>query len=218
MDGVFFAVLGIVMLGIIVVLLYLLDKVNTLESRANDGGFGSSLFGSAAPAVDNGFDGLSGQSLWDAVGGMSASGALSLDELNSLRQRYQPVLHKHILGVIEDAAKDADNGVARPPPTTRTVTTLRAEVQSWLPSQYLKNITWPSSKPHKTPTKSHRPRPLWIKPARRFMSALKSTLRGPTLSWSSATCLMKASRMTIMAPKPPKPPSQRRIRLSLPTG
>ena len=140
MDGVFFAVLGIVMLGIIVVLLYLLDKVNTLESRANDGGFGSSLFGSAAPAVDNGFDGLSGQSLWDAVGGMSASGALSLDELNSLRQRYQPVLHKHILGVIEDAAKDADNGVARPPPTTRTVTTLRAEVQSWLPSQYLKNI------------------------------------------------------------------------------
>ena len=30
--------------------------------------------------------------------------------------------------------------MARPPPTTRTVTTLRAEVQSWLPSQYLKNI------------------------------------------------------------------------------
>ena len=29
MDGVFFTVLGIVMLGIILVLLYLLDKVNT---------------------------------------------------------------------------------------------------------------------------------------------------------------------------------------------
>ena len=40
MDGVFFTVLGIVMLGIILVLLYLLDKVNTLESRANDGGLG----------------------------------------------------------------------------------------------------------------------------------------------------------------------------------
>lgn len=140
MDAVFLALLAIVVLGIIVVLIYLLDKVNRLEGASPLSALSEAVGLSAPPAVDNGLNGLSGKALWDAVCGKGAGASLDADGLASLRKRYQPILHKHILAVVENGAKDAQSGNTTTPGSNLEVTTLRAKVDSWLPAQHVKSI------------------------------------------------------------------------------
>ena len=140
MDAIFLAILAIVVLGIIVVLIYLLDKVNRLEGASAISAISEVVTGAPAVAADNGVNGLSGKALWDAVCGKGAGANLDADGLASLRKRYQPVLHKHILAVIESGAKDAQAGTTTNPAPNLEIATLRAKVDSWLPPQHVKSM------------------------------------------------------------------------------
>jgi hypothetical protein len=86
--------------------------------------------------LDNGFNGLSGKKLWDTACG-KAEPPLGTPELESFRKRYEPILNKHILGLIEDGGHDAAGGTSRSPQATRSISTLRANVESWLPPQHV---------------------------------------------------------------------------------
>ena len=140
MDAIFLGILAIVVLGIIVVLIYLLDKVNTLEGRNAIGVLTEAVGIAPAQVPDNGLNGLVGKALWDAVCGKGAGASLDAEGLASLRKRYSGVLHKHILSLVEDGAKDAQAGTANSPPANREISTLRAKVDSWLPPQHVKAI------------------------------------------------------------------------------
>ena len=140
MDAIFLAVLAIVVLGIIVVLIYLLDKVNRLEGASALSAISEVVMGAPAGAADNGLNGLTGKALWDAVCGKGAGANLDADGLASLRKRYQPILHKHILAVVENGAKDAQAGTSTNPTPDLEIATLRAKVESWLPPQHVKAI------------------------------------------------------------------------------
>lgn len=140
MDAIFLAILAIVVLGIIVVLIYLLDKVNRLEGASALSAISEVVTGAPAAAADNGLNGLTGKALWDAVCGKGAGANLDADGLASLRKRYQPILHKHILTVVENGAKDAQAGTSTNPTSDLEIATLRAKVESWLPPQHVKAI------------------------------------------------------------------------------
>jgi hypothetical protein len=140
MDAIFLAILAIVVLGIIVVLIYLLDKVNRLEGASALSAISEVVTGAPAGAADNGLNGLTGKALWDAVCGKGAGANLDADGLASLRKRYQPILHKHILAVVENGAKDAQAGTSTNPTPDLEIATLRAKVESWLPPQHVKAI------------------------------------------------------------------------------
>ena len=140
MDAIFLAILAIVVLGIIVVLIYLLDKVNRLEGASAISAISEVVTGAPAVAADNGVNGLSGKALWDAVCGQGAGANLDADGLASLRKRYQAILHKHILTLVENGAKDSQAGTSTNPTPELEIATLRAKVESWLPPQHVKAI------------------------------------------------------------------------------
>ena len=140
MDAIFLAILAIVVLGIIVVLIYLLDKVNRLEGASTLNAISAVVTGAPTAVADNGLNGLSGTALWDAVCGKGAGASLDADGLASLRKRYQPILHKHIMSVVENGAKDAQAGTSTNPTPDLEIATLRAKVESWLPPQHVKSI------------------------------------------------------------------------------
>jgi len=138
MDNLFIYLIILVILAIVVVLIYLVDKVNAIEGRGTVGELASQAAAiiTSGPSLDNGFNGLSGKKLWDTACG-KAEPPLGTPELESFRKRYEPILNKHILGLIEDGGHDAAGGTTRSPQATRNISTLRANVESWLPPQHV---------------------------------------------------------------------------------
>jgi hypothetical protein len=138
MDNLFIYLIILVILAIVVVLIYLVDKVNAIEGRGTVGELASQAAAliTSGPSLDNGFNGLSGKKLWDTACG-KAEPPLGIPELESFRIRYEPILNKHILGLIEDGGHDAAGGTTRSPQATRSISTLRANVESWLPPQHV---------------------------------------------------------------------------------
>ena len=138
MDNLFIYLIILVILAIVVVLIYLVDKVNAIEGRGTVGELASQAAAliTSGPSLDNGFNGLSGKKLWDTACG-KAEPPLGIPELESFRIRYEPILNKHILGLIEDGGHDAAGGTTRSPQATRNISTLRANVESWLPPQHV---------------------------------------------------------------------------------
>ncbi|MFB0914452.1 MAG: hypothetical protein QMB88_00125, partial [Burkholderiaceae bacterium] len=108
MDNLFIYLINLVILAIVVVLIYLVDKVNAIEGRGTVGELASQAAAliTSGPSLDNGFNGLSGKKLWDTACG-KAEPPLDTPELESFRKRYEPILNKHILGLIEDGGHDA---------------------------------------------------------------------------------------------------------------
>ena len=141
MDNLFIYLIILVILAIVVVLIYLVDRVNAIEGRGTVGGLVSQAAAilTSGPSLDNGFNGLSGKNLWDTACG-KAEPPLGTPELESFRKRYEPILNKHILGLIEDGGLDAAGGTSRSPQATRSISTLRANVESWLPPQHVKAL------------------------------------------------------------------------------
>lgn len=141
MDKLLIGLFALVVLGIIVVLLYLIDRINAIEGRGTLAQAASNAVNavtSASTAVDvnNGFNGLAGKKLWDAVCG-KANPPLDATALASLRERYSPVLEKHILELVEAGAKDVAAGTTSSPKATRLISTLRSSVESYLPAQHV---------------------------------------------------------------------------------
>ena len=121
----------------VVLIIYLIDRINILESKA----FTSKESGSQeGPKADNGFLGFDGKGLWDVMSGKLPEG-FNEDDVVALKPRFEQVLQKHIDQVFNKGVQDAKDGSpAKNPKPTTPIKMLRGEIQSWLPPQHVSTI------------------------------------------------------------------------------
>lgn len=132
-DTMLLALIALGLLVLVVMVIYLMDKVGDLEKKALAGQ-------EKAAARDPGpFGGLSGKKLWDALSG-KAPDALDEATLGEVRERYATVLSKHIEALFNEGVSDARMGIAATPKNTRMISTLRHSVESWLPASQVSAI------------------------------------------------------------------------------
>jgi hypothetical protein len=121
----------------VVLMIYLIDRVNTLERATKAVAADSN---SSKAEDNNGFMGLTGKALWDVMSGKIPEG-FNRDDLIALKPRYEQVLQKHIEQSFAKGASDCREGnPTENPKPTATIKMLRGEVQSWLPPQHVANI------------------------------------------------------------------------------
>lgn len=132
-----------ILLLLVILTLYLIDKVNHLSrlyDKPTEDADKEVEFPDVdmAPPGDLLFAGLEGKKLWDAMSGKQVDG---FDEnlIDSLRPHYEPILRAHIAATFEDGVEDAtEEGLS--PNSQRPITTPRGHVESWLPPQHLGSI------------------------------------------------------------------------------
>lgn len=132
-----------ILLLLVILTLYLIDKVNHLSrlyEKPTEEADKETEFPDVdmAPPGDLLFAGLEGKKLWDAMSGKQVDG---FDEalIESLRPHYEPILREHIAATFHDGVEDA-NEEGRVPNSQRPITTPRGHVESWLPPQHLGSI------------------------------------------------------------------------------
>jgi len=133
MDLLFLALIAIGLLVLLVVVIYLMDRMNSLEKDtkiAIDNLSSSTQAPANVPAGP--FAGMSAKKLWDAMSGKPPED-VPADSLNDVRSRYELVLNKHIESIFDEGKRDGSMGVSSPPKNTRQINTLRGKVESWLP-------------------------------------------------------------------------------------
>jgi len=125
----------------IVLIIYLIDRVNmlekmTLESRPSAPGDSVKPDSNA----DSVFLGLSGKILWDAMSGKTPEG-FNDNDLVALKSRYEHVLTKHIELLFKEGSADRQQGKASAKPKLPTsIKTLRGTIDSWIPPQHASAI------------------------------------------------------------------------------
>ena len=119
------------LVGVLLVVFFMLDRVNDLHKATN--------FGKGQVKKDQSFGGLSGKNLWDAMIGVPSPG-WSQKKLAELRPRYELVLQKHMELLFEDGKFDGREGFSAPVRSDRMVTTLRGEVESWIPHEFASGL------------------------------------------------------------------------------
>lgn len=133
MDLLFLAFIAIGLLLLLVLVIYLVDRVNSLEKDTKTAIENLSASTQSPLKVAVGpFAGMSAKKLWDAMTGRPPED-VPAESLNDVRTRYEAVLIKHIESIFEEGKRDGSMGVSSPPKNTRQVTTLRGNVESWLP-------------------------------------------------------------------------------------
>lgn len=119
------------LVGVLLVVFFMLDRVNDLHKATN--------FGKGQVKKDQTFGGLTGKNLWDAMIGIPSPG-WSQKRLAELRPRYELVLQKHMELLFEDGKFDGKEGFSAPVRSDRMVTTLRGEVESWIPHEFASGL------------------------------------------------------------------------------
>ncbi len=119
------------LVGVLLVVFFMLDRVNDLHKATN--------FGKGQIKKDQTFGGLTGKNLWDAMIGVPSPG-WSQKKLAELRPRYELVLQKHMELLFEDGKFDGKEGFSAPVRSDRMVTTLRGEVESWIPHEFASGL------------------------------------------------------------------------------
>lgn len=119
------------LVGVLLVVFFMLDRVNDLHKATN--------FGKGQIKKDQTFGGLTGKNLWDAMIGVPSPG-WSQKKLAELRPRYELVLQKHMELLFEDGKFDGKEGFSAPVRSERIVTTLRGEVESWIPHEFASGL------------------------------------------------------------------------------
>jgi hypothetical protein len=137
MEAFVSALMAIGLLVLLVFIMYLLDRVNTLEKETRQFAQTMKTQKEAAPAGP--FAGLSSKKLWDAMTGRVPDGfdATAVDELRSL---YEMVLHKHVDAIFQEGVNDGRMGVMAEPKNTKLISTARGPVESWLPSAQVNTL------------------------------------------------------------------------------
>ena len=130
MEAAVNALIGIGLLLILILVIYLIDKVNTIEKETRQ--VMVSITDKAVRAEDP-FKGLSSKALWDT---MSGSGRADLDAnaMLELRNLYQLVLSKHMEALYQEGFKDGLRGMAGEPKNTKQISTSKGVVESWIPA------------------------------------------------------------------------------------
>lgn len=135
MDALVNALIAVGLLLILVMVIYLIDKVNAIEKETRKMmiTLGEKPATTVPMVPTDPFMGLSGKKLWDAMTGRSAEG-LDPDGRANLRNIYQVVLTKHMEALYQDGFKDAIRGLPGEPKNSRLITTAKGQVESWIPS------------------------------------------------------------------------------------
>jgi hypothetical protein len=122
--------LGIVLL---ILIIYLISRVNDLEARA----FSNQSTGSAEKKTEaepqKVFSGLSGRELWDEWVAI-ANGGDDQYGIKGDRDRFLALLELHVRALIKTGAEHGVNGTNEPPSNPLKVKMLRGEFESYLPS------------------------------------------------------------------------------------
>lgn len=129
-----------VLLLLVILTLYLIDKVNQLTRLQQDALHPPPPAPEEPEVTGNHdvlFERLHGKALWDAMTGKTVEG-FEPTLIEALRPHYEPVLREHLVVTFRDGLSAATQ--TRQPASTRTITTPRGEVQSWLPPQHLGSI------------------------------------------------------------------------------
>ena len=125
----------------IVLIIYLIDRVNILEQMTLENRPSSTEATVKIDAnADSVFLGLSGKILWDAMSGKTPEG-FNDNDLVALKSRYEHVLTKHIELLFKDGATDRQQGKAiSKPKLPASIKTLRGTIDSWIPPQHASAI------------------------------------------------------------------------------
>ena len=136
-----------VLLLLVILTLYLIDKVNHLarmyeapqpETSGSGSGPGMHEFQSEIPG-DLLFSGLEGKKLWDAMNGKQIEG-FDASMIEALRPHYEPILREHITATFKDGLEEVGGDESKVPSSMRKIATVRGHIQSWLPPQHLGSI------------------------------------------------------------------------------
>ena len=115
------------MVGIVIMCIYLIDSIRTIEKRAM----------MANPVRrDERFGTLEGEKLWEVMTGVSHAGTSGLP-IETLRSLFEPIVQRHMEEVFNEGMLDSKLGVRMMPHPTRPIKTSEGQVMSWLPPEPL---------------------------------------------------------------------------------
>jgi hypothetical protein len=131
MDALMNALMAIGLLVILVLIIYLIDRVSTIEKETRQV-LSSIQQQKTIQPVSLPFLGMSSKKLWDAMTGRPDS---DMDPLAifDLQGPYQVVLSKHVEALYREGFKDGQRGMSGEPKNTRQITTSAGTVESWIP-------------------------------------------------------------------------------------
>jgi hypothetical protein len=130
-----------VLLLLVILTLYLIDKINHLAK----------MYEAPKPEMpalpefetevpgDLLFSGLEGKKLWDAMNGKQVDG-FDATLIDALRPHYEPILREHITATFKDGLEEVGGDESKVPSSMRKISTVRGFIQSWLPPQHLGSI------------------------------------------------------------------------------
>jgi hypothetical protein len=137
MDAFVSALIAIGLLILLVFIIYLLDRVNTLEKETRR--FAQTLNSSKVMMPPLPFVGLSSKKLWDAMTGRVPEG-LDPSVIDQERGFYETVLHKHVDAIFQEGVNDGQHGILGEPKNTKLIKTSRGPIESWLPSAQVNTL------------------------------------------------------------------------------
>ncbi len=137
MEAFVSALIAIGLLILLVFILYLLDRVNTLEKETRR--FAQTLNPHKVITPPLPFAGLSSKKLWDAMTGRVPEG-LDPSLIEEERGFYETVLHKHVDAIFQEGVKDGQRGMLGEPKNTKLINTSRGPIESWLPSAQVNTL------------------------------------------------------------------------------
>jgi hypothetical protein len=127
-----------ILLLLVILTLYLIDKVNHLSELQDQPEPEQPM--QDMKAGDILFAGLEGKRLWDGMTGREIMGFDS-KLIDALRIHYAQILHDHIIATFEDGVDQARMQKDMSMPVAdRQIKTPRGQVTSWLPAQHLGSI------------------------------------------------------------------------------
>jgi hypothetical protein len=130
-----------VLLLLVILTLYLIDKINHLAKMyeaPKPETQGMPDF-QAEISGDLLFSGLEGKKLWDAMNGREVEG-FDASMIDALRPHYEPILREHITATFKDGLEEVGGDESKVPSSMRKIATARGHIQSWLPPQHLGSI------------------------------------------------------------------------------
>jgi hypothetical protein len=131
MDALLNALMAIGLLVILVLIIYLIDRVNTMEKETRQ--VLSSIHPQSTVQTESlPFLGMSSKKLWDAMTGRPEKGMDPL-ALFDLQGPYQIVLSKHIEALYKEGFKDSQRGMNGDPKNTKQIQSSAGLVESWIP-------------------------------------------------------------------------------------
>ena len=137
MESFVLTFVAIGLLVVVVVIIYLVDRVNSIEKETRQ--FARSLQEPPEAQPVGPFAGLFSKKLWDAMTGRVPEG-MDPSLVVEVRERYEMVLNKHVEAIFNEGVKDGQRGMSGEPKNTKLIPTLRGPVESWLPSAQVNTI------------------------------------------------------------------------------